>query len=360
MADIVVAKLQNRRGLRKDLPQPLSPGELGLCIDTGQLFIGADSDDPNSIISLIIELNTPTITSENLANQIIQLQLIQYNFHDVAAYTVTTYDSQSPNYVADALTDKEIELRDLLAASVGFDANQATTQIIIVSHVVEMIPDAGYPAAERWNFRGYLVFDVPTALPSPITNTDNDFFAIESGLVFAEGMLDLGASAFPYLMEDSGAVATLILEVDGTDIGLVNVLQNIEIFTSHTDILDTVFPRIPYSLPVSDGIWANVGGATMDLTQEDAFLMEYSLKDETGGSSGSPATYSRTGTFQVVTDGDVIAFLNDTFAEITASIGMTVDFQMLAAADALQLQYKTTGTPPTLALTISTRGWKSF
>jgi hypothetical protein len=65
MADpqtIISARIQNRRGLRQDLPQPLLPGELGLATDTGQLFIGADPLDPASITAPIIEIYSDYVT----------------------------------------------------------------------------------------------------------------------------------------------------------------------------------------------------------------------------------------------------------------------------------------------------------
>jgi len=40
--DLTVERMQNRQGLKINLPQPLRPGELGLCTDSKQLFIGAD------------------------------------------------------------------------------------------------------------------------------------------------------------------------------------------------------------------------------------------------------------------------------------------------------------------------------
>ena len=33
-------RIKNRRGLRADLPQPLADGEIGLAIDTREVYIG--------------------------------------------------------------------------------------------------------------------------------------------------------------------------------------------------------------------------------------------------------------------------------------------------------------------------------
>lgn len=46
--NIIIARQQQRRGLKQDLPQPLRPGELGFAVDSQQLFIGADPTNPAS------------------------------------------------------------------------------------------------------------------------------------------------------------------------------------------------------------------------------------------------------------------------------------------------------------------------
>ena len=40
-----ITKMQQRRGLRRDLPLPLAPGEFGLATDSRELFIGNDVTD---------------------------------------------------------------------------------------------------------------------------------------------------------------------------------------------------------------------------------------------------------------------------------------------------------------------------
>lgn len=42
---VIISRIQNRRGLKQDLPQPLRPGEIGFATDTRQVFIGADPND---------------------------------------------------------------------------------------------------------------------------------------------------------------------------------------------------------------------------------------------------------------------------------------------------------------------------
>jgi hypothetical protein len=44
----IVSRIQHRRGLKQDLPQPLRPGELGLATDSRQLYIGGDPNNPTA------------------------------------------------------------------------------------------------------------------------------------------------------------------------------------------------------------------------------------------------------------------------------------------------------------------------
>jgi hypothetical protein len=42
---VIISRIQNRRGLKQDLPQPLRPGEIGFAMDSRQVFIGSDPND---------------------------------------------------------------------------------------------------------------------------------------------------------------------------------------------------------------------------------------------------------------------------------------------------------------------------
>lgn len=44
----IVSRIQHRRGLKQDLPQPLRPGEIGLATDSRQVYMGGDPDNPLS------------------------------------------------------------------------------------------------------------------------------------------------------------------------------------------------------------------------------------------------------------------------------------------------------------------------
>ena len=56
---IIISRIQQRRGLKQDLPQPLRAGEIGFATDSKQIYIGADTDDA------ISSTYNKTVTFEN-------------------------------------------------------------------------------------------------------------------------------------------------------------------------------------------------------------------------------------------------------------------------------------------------------
>ncbi len=75
-ANVIISRIQNRRGLKQDLPQPLRPGEIGFALDTRQVFIGADPDDVisggyNKVSVFETTTNAKDITISIANNQII-------------------------------------------------------------------------------------------------------------------------------------------------------------------------------------------------------------------------------------------------------------------------------------------------
>ncbi len=70
---VVVSRIQNRRGLKQDLPQPLRSGEIGLSTDSRQVFIGGGEIDSTENKVLIFENtdNARQIVDSIAKNQII-------------------------------------------------------------------------------------------------------------------------------------------------------------------------------------------------------------------------------------------------------------------------------------------------
>lgn len=56
---VIISRIQQRRGLKQDLPQPLRPGEIGFATDSQQVYIGADTENSRSSV------NNKTVYLEN-------------------------------------------------------------------------------------------------------------------------------------------------------------------------------------------------------------------------------------------------------------------------------------------------------
>ena len=82
---VIISRIQQRRGLKQDLPHPLRPGEIGFATDSRQVYIGADTDDTvsktyNKTVYLENTLGAQA-TTLNLANsQIVKFEVPHIRF----------------------------------------------------------------------------------------------------------------------------------------------------------------------------------------------------------------------------------------------------------------------------------------
>lgn len=92
-------RIKNRRGLRADLPQPLADGEIGLAIDTRELYIGAGTQDLlNSDVQVTSFLNAQAVISGDLTNldsATTNNGLLFFNLTDTQAFTGNGTDLNS-------------------------------------------------------------------------------------------------------------------------------------------------------------------------------------------------------------------------------------------------------------------------
>lgn len=80
-----VARIQNRRGNRINLPQPLEPGEIGWCLDTKQLFIGINPENAIPAIEVF-----PGAGYQAAAQSIIDTKIAEFSTPYIRLDTSTT------------------------------------------------------------------------------------------------------------------------------------------------------------------------------------------------------------------------------------------------------------------------------
>lgn len=86
---VVISRIQHRRGLKENLPQPLLPGELALTVDTGELWIGNNLNQPPFGIRTYSEgfsSTAETIVDTQIASAKFTLQLTEPDFEGLVTY----------------------------------------------------------------------------------------------------------------------------------------------------------------------------------------------------------------------------------------------------------------------------------
>lgn len=137
MANIVISRIQNRRGRRENLPQPLLPGEVALTSDTGQAWIGQDPALAVASINVYddvgFEVLAQTIVDVNIAESQFDESFIATNFNDLVTYLTGTPTPAVVLTENDILWDSTLR-GNIISISVdvagtGFNVNDAITAI---------------------------------------------------------------------------------------------------------------------------------------------------------------------------------------------------------------------------------------
>ena len=85
---IVISRIQNRRGLRENLPQPLLPGEIALTADTEQAWIGGD--DELAVPAVRVYKDKNITNAQSILDNNIVSAIFDGTFTSVDASTVVT------------------------------------------------------------------------------------------------------------------------------------------------------------------------------------------------------------------------------------------------------------------------------
>jgi len=141
--NVIVSRIQNRRGLKQDLPNPLRPGELGLATDSKQLYIGADTEIQAGAYNKILSLENTTGAQDSIKsianNQIISFTVPHIRYpsgsfsgtEKTISYTPSTSKTYTlPNSGSDTRTTFRTTVADgnyiNLETNLAFTANTIT------------------------------------------------------------------------------------------------------------------------------------------------------------------------------------------------------------------------------------------
>ena len=96
---IKFVRLKNRRGLRANLPQPLAEGEIGVALDTREVFVGVGNQ--SGLASKVQVKNFPD--AQNNVQSIIDGNLLFFKLRNIVVL-----DGDGVNQDSDTLTGKQI------------------------------------------------------------------------------------------------------------------------------------------------------------------------------------------------------------------------------------------------------------
>lgn len=75
----IVSRIQHRRGLKQDLPQPLRPGEIGLATDSRQIYIGGDPNNPATADYHSVSYFENTLSAKEHTRSIANNNIVAFN-----------------------------------------------------------------------------------------------------------------------------------------------------------------------------------------------------------------------------------------------------------------------------------------
>jgi len=75
---VKIARFQNRRGLKQDLPKPLRPGEIGFTTDSRQVYIGADTTDATAQTFNKTSVFEQTVGAQATTESFANVQIIKF------------------------------------------------------------------------------------------------------------------------------------------------------------------------------------------------------------------------------------------------------------------------------------------
>lgn len=128
--NVIISRIQNRRGLKQDLPQPLRAGELGFAVDSKQVFIGSDlSDSVSSGYNKTLSFENTTGAKDTLKS-IANNQIVTFTVPHIR-YAKGEFDGQTKTVSYTPSTSKTYTLSDSSTNTRRvFNANVTNTHIV--------------------------------------------------------------------------------------------------------------------------------------------------------------------------------------------------------------------------------------
>lgn len=183
---IEISRLLNRRGLSKDLPQPLAGGELGFCTDSGQLFIGSTEAIDDEII-LGSEIVRPAPADAiNVANKFKDRTMLC----DVITTITGASDAEIIQKIQDAITAADIYNGYTITTRPGYVGTPDVLDAVRIERVVDGND------VQNTRFRAYVgIYEVDISQTVP-AETEAQALANIQGRLYAAVLVGTSTEVF--------------------------------------------------------------------------------------------------------------------------------------------------------------------
>ena len=406
---IVISRIQNRRGIKENLPQPLLPGEFALTVDTGELWIGTDPAQP----PFGVRTYGTGGGDISAAESIVDTQIVSAKFtpaldaSEFASLLLYLTNTPTPAVVLD---DTDILWDE--ASSVLIAADTSVDVANTISNILTAITNSGVGTLDAVTYNQLGAINDPSVDPTTtfaFDVADGDFlFGIAgsnsiqgsnaaalinkihgaflvttlSNLQVTTSGIGVGSSTFRdmvvvdvdpgYTWAATGtatadSITDALTWVSGTNINIdidsaADAIRISSTTESDPDILYTG-GAVPdeYTLTGSTVAFANITGLLFDITESDVIFIEYS--GNIAGAAAGANNYTMAGQLQIVGNtlvGAGTASLNDTQVEVRdAGLVGAIAFEALYVAGDIQLRYTNTFAD-NVRLRVIRRRWMSF
>lgn len=215
---VVISRIQNRRGRRENLPQPLLPGEIALTADTNQAWIGGD---PNLAVPSIqvyadkSEITAQSIVDNNIVEAVFTQSFVTANFNTLVSQLEA--DSTVTLTADDILWDDTfrgiILSITVSAAGTGYTTGDAVTAV----------------SATGSGFVGTVVDDGSGGIQSvTITSGGQNYFASTTTFTIA------GGTGGSLSVAESDIYGTSVLIAADPSVDSNNTIANVDTAVSNT------------------------------------------------------------------------------------------------------------------------------
>lgn len=414
---IVISRIQNRRGIRENLPQPLLPGEFALTVDTGELWIGTDPNQPPWGVRTYGTGAGDITAAETLVDTEIFAAKFIPDLDETTFIALRDYLTGTPA-PAVVLTDEDILWDEASYVFIAADttADPANT-LSNINDACAASPASGsfqeIGVAVGYDYGALGAINDPTLDPlgtSAFDPTDGDFLfgagnAIQgsnaatlinqihgaqlvttlANLQVTTSGIGVGSSTFrdhtvtpvdagytwvggPVTVTADSVVDELTwVGGDGILIEADSALDAIRITNTSEADFDKLYEPFPgaseFTLTASTSPMADVTGLLFDMTESDVIFLDYSLN--IAGATPGVNNYTVAGTMQIVGNalvGTGEATLSDDQVEIRdAGLAGAVAFEALFVGGTPDIQIRYTNSfTSNVTMRVVRRRWASF